>query len=98
MMTRLNKNNIGSLATLLALVGMADALDLQFKKIECDTSLPAFAYKDDITVECQNEKATGNTRDDPTRCSLGDSALVSGISKFFDGLETHYYVHVSLSS
>jgi hypothetical protein len=58
--------------SLLALMGMADALDLMFDHIQCDTSLPAYAYEDDITMECSGEK----------KCSFGDTALISGNSKF----------------
>lgn len=72
----------GSLTAMLALAGMADALDMKFSKISCDTSLPAFAYDDDIKVQCEYEEATGEKRSDPSTCSLGDSAVVSGLCKF----------------
>ena len=55
---------------LLPLLG-ANALDLEIDHVQCDTSLPAYAEADAITMKCD-----GNTR-----CTLGEDAMISGERK-----------------
>ena len=50
-------------------------LDLQFNKISCDESLPAYASGGEMTVTCGGE----------SRCTFGDTALISGLCKLLVG-------------
>jgi hypothetical protein len=57
---------------LLSLPCLTSALDLEFDSIQCDTKLPAYAEENGITMTCNGS----------TRCTMGDSAVISGESKF----------------
>ena len=59
---------------------VVDALDLEFNSIQCDTTLPAFAYDGDIQVTC-SDNVHGGTR---KRCSLGQQILISGRLQYRD--------------
>eukprot|EP00934_Nitzschia_sp_Nitz4_P002129 Nitzschia sp. Nitz4//scaffold38_size140716//130641//131506//NITZ4_003176-RA/size140716-augustus-gene-0.141-mRNA-1//-1//CDS//3329550165//2129//frame0 len=56
------------IAFLLSLLGTVSALDLVLDDLECDASLPAYALENGITMTCNGEN----------RCTLGDSAVISG--------------------
>jgi hypothetical protein len=59
--------------TLFAMMAaVSDALDLAFDKIVCDETLPAYAFEDDLQMQCNGD----------ARCTFGDEALLSGKSKF----------------
>ena len=64
----------------ICLAGLADALDLEFNSISCDTTLPAFAYDGDIQVTCYDEVNGGSRK----RCSLGQQVLISGRLQYRD--------------
>mmetsp|Transcript_2533 Transcript_2533/g.5520 ORF Transcript_2533/g.5520 Transcript_2533/m.5520 type:complete len:363 (-) Transcript_2533:207-1295(-) len=72
--------SIGFISFFAPLVLMTDALDLEFNSIQCDTTLPAFAYDGDIQVTCYDD-VNGGTR---KRCSLGQQILISGRLQYRD--------------
>ena len=60
-----------SLLLFFSSIILCDGLDLQFDKIQCDQSLPAYAADGELSVTCSGSK----------RCSFGDTALISGLRK-----------------
>lgn len=70
------KSNKGTMkytiATFLSALCLGNALDLTFDSLTCDTSLPAYADDNGITMTCNGSN----------KCSLGDNSLIMGSCKF----------------
>lgn len=58
---------------LLATALVGNALDLEFDKIECNDTLAAYAYQDDVHMDCSGD----------SRCSFGEQALIYGNRRFY---------------
>ena len=56
----------------LSLASTVGALDLEFDSIQCDTKLPAYVQDNGVTMSCKGNE----------RCTFGESATISGKSKF----------------
>ena len=62
-----------SLLVLLSSNTKVNALDIEFDKITCDQSLPAYISEDNMQMTCNN----GND----SRCTFGTTVAISGVSK-----------------
>jgi hypothetical protein len=51
------------------------ALDIEFDKVTCDESLPAYVTEGNLQMTCNNG--------DDSRCTFGTTVAISGYSKFF---------------
>ncbi len=58
--------------TLTLLVNTVNALDLEFDKLVCNTSLPAYIYPDKASMTCNGGQ---------TRCTFGSAVTIAGTSK-----------------
>jgi hypothetical protein len=59
---------------LLALAGMATAIDIELDKVTCDAGLPIYAADDGIRMLCGGEK----------RCTFGHEAVIDGLRESAD--------------
>lgn len=53
-----------------ACVSSVGAMDIEFKKLQCDQSLPAYAMADDIQMTCNDGQNT--------KCSFGQEVNIRG--------------------
>jgi hypothetical protein len=63
-----------SLVLLSTLKNTVRALDIEFDKITCDQTLPAYVSDGNLQMTCNN----GND----SRCSFGTTVAISGVSKW----------------
>jgi hypothetical protein len=56
---------------LLALAGMATAIDIELDKVTCDAGLPLYAADDGIRMLCGGGQ----------RCTFGEQAVIDGLRK-----------------
>jgi hypothetical protein len=72
---------------LSALSTITNALDIEFDKIICDQSLPAYVLEDNVQMTCNNGV--------DSRCTFGNSVVISGSSKFLEmeKICIHFVLH-----
>jgi hypothetical protein len=69
---------------LLALAGMATAIDIELDKVTCDAGLPIYAANNGIRMLCGGGK----------RCTFGEEAVIDGLRKSADLMNDYIFVEV----